>query len=231
MTMNTDTRKLSPEVSIILCTFDRKHLLPRALASVQKQKFRSWELILVDDGSTDGSERLLLSFQRKEPRSVYFRQPNKGLAEARNAGLNIAGGKYVTFLDSDDEYLPNHLQKRITYLHSHPDLDAVHGGLKPAGPREKQYVPDVNNPGGKIHVSLCHAAGTLVVKRTCLLSIKGFRQIPFSEDYDCIRRLEKRFAVRRVSFPTYLYHVDADNRLCDLFEEGGEERILQYRGR
>ncbi len=228
--MNGSHRMTAPSVSIILCTYNRKHLLPRALASVVRQTFSSWQLILIDDGSTDGSERLLLSFQKKEQRACYFRQPNHGSAHARNTGLKLATGTYVTFLDSDDEYASNHLEKRISFLRSHPEVDAIHGGLKPIGPKTKHYVPDVNRPGKKIHVSHCHAAGTLVAKRRSLLAIRGFRRIPFSEDYDCIQRLEKRFVVKRVHFRTYLYHLDSDNRLCDLYEKEGEKGILQYRG-
>ncbi len=227
--MRDNTKTNSPLVSVILCTFNRKHLLPRALDSVQKQTLSSWQLVVVDDGSTDGSERFLLPFHKNEHRSIYLRQPNQGLAKARNAGLKLATGTYVAFLDSDDEYLPGHLQRSVSFLQRNPDVDAIYGILKPVGPREKHYVPDVNRPGKRIHVSQCHAAGTLVAKRSRLLSIGGFRRIPFSEDYDCIRRLEKRFVVRRVPIRTYIYHVDADNRLCELYEREGEWGILRYR--
>lgn len=222
-------KKPSPLISIILCTFNRKRLLLRAIRSVLRQTYTSWELVIIDDGSTDGSERLILPLARKDPRIVYARHTNKGLAHSRNVGLKLAAGTYVTFLDSDDEYTRNHLALHVSHLQSHPALDAIFGGMKVVGPRAKHYVPDVNRPGKVIHVSKCHAAGTLFAKRECLSALRGFRKIPFSEDYDLIKRLENRFRVQRVSHPSYIYHVDSDNRLCDLFEKGGVAGILRYR--
>lgn len=222
--------KTSPVISIILCTFNRKRLLSRALRSVFRQTYRSWELIIIDDGSTDGSERLLLPLAQRDGRILYTRHANKGLAQSRNTGLKLARGKYVTFLDSDDEYRRDHLSLHLSHLQSHPKLDAIFGGMKVLGPRAKHHVPDVNKPGKVIHVSKCHAAGTLFAKRKCISALRGFREIAFSEDYDLISRLKRRFNVRRVHHPTYMYHVDAENRLCDLFEKDGVRGILRYRG-
>ena len=218
-----------PAVSIILCTYNRKRLLPRALRSVKRQTFHLWELVIVDDGSTDGSEKLLLSFARKNSRVVYIRHDNQGLAQSRNVGLALARGQYVTFVDSDDEYTRDHLARHMAYLQSHPSLHAVFGGMKIVGPRRKHFVPDVLRPGRRIHVSKCHAAGTLFAKRSSMAAVRGFRSIPFSEDYDLIRRLSRRFRVRRINIPSYIYHVDSKNRLCDLFEQGGAPRIQKYR--
>lgn len=219
----------SPLVSIVLCTYNRRKLLPRALRSVRKQTFRNWELIVIDDGSTDDSESFLRTFARSETRMRYRRHANMGLASSRNVGLQLARGTYVTFLDSDDEYTPRHLAKRVAYLQSHRDLDGIYGGMKIIGPRHRQYVPDVDRPGRKIHASRCHAAGTLMATRVSLAGVGGFRRIPFSEDYDLIDRLQQRCAVGKVGFRTYLYHVDSNNRLCDLYERGGAGLIQHFR--
>lgn len=223
------SRNTSPLVSIVLCTYNRRNLLPRALHSVREQTYRNWELIVIDDGSTDDSESLLRTFARSERRMKYRRHANKGLASSRNAGLKLARGTYVTFLDSDDEYTPGHLAKRVAYLQSHRNLDGIYGGMKIIGPRHRHYVPDVDRPGKKIHASRCHAAGTLLATRVSLAGVGGFRRVPFSEDYDLIDRLRQRCVLGRVGFRTYLYHVDSDNRLCDLFERGGAGAILHYR--
>lgn len=219
----------SPLVSIVLCTYNRRKLLPRALESVRRQTYKNWELIVIDDGSTDHSESLLRAFARREQRMRYRRHANRGLASSRNAGLRLARGTYVTFLDSDDEYTPRHLAKRVAYLRSHRTLDGIYGGMKIIGPRHKHYVPDVDRPGKRIHASRCHAAGTLMATKASLTSVGGFRRIPFSEDYDLIDRLQQRFVLGKVGFRTYLYHVDSDNRLCDLFEKGGAGEIQHYR--
>lgn len=219
----------TPLISIILCTFNRKRTLARAIDSVLRQTYKNWELVIVDDGSTDGSERLLKRYAQKDRRIDHMRQRNKGLAVARNTGLRRAQGQYVTFLDSDDEYTPRHLAQRLHFLRSHRYVDAVFGGMKVVGPRPQRFVPDIDRPGKRIHVSHCHAAGTLVATQSALLSLGGFRQIPFSEDYDLIRRLQEKYRVRRVAFRTYIYHVGAGDRLCEIFEREGVKGILRYR--
>lgn len=221
----------SPLISIVLCTYNRKALLPSALNSVHRQTYRNWELIAIDDGSTDGSAVVLRNHAREDKRVRVRRQSNKGLSKARNAGLRLARGKYITFLDSDDEYSPRHLSKRVAFLQSHPGLDGIYGGMKIVGPRQKRFVPDVDRPGKMIHASRCHAAGTLLATTRSLKAIGGFRSIAFSEDYDLIKRLAERFAIGKVGFRTYIYHVDAGSRLCDLFAKGGTEEIRRYRRR
>ncbi|MFN0158678.1 MAG: glycosyltransferase family 2 protein [Bacteroidota bacterium] len=223
--MHTNT----PLISIILCTFNRKRTLPAAIDSVLCQTHSDWELVIVDDGSRDGTERILKRYAQKEPRIRFIRQSNKGLALARNAGIRLARGRYVTFLDSDDEYTPRHIAKRMKFLRSHPDVDAVLGGMKIIGPVVQRFVPDVDHPGKRIHVSRCHAAGTLVVTRTILRALGGFRRLAFSEDYDMIKRLQRKYTVRRVSFKTYIYNVGGADRLCRIFEQGGAEGIRRFR--
>lgn len=218
-----------PLISIILCTFNRKRTLARAIDSVLCQTYKNWELVIVDDGSTDGSERLLRRYAQQDRRIDHIRQRNKGLALARNTGLRRAQGQYVTFLDSDDEYTPRHLAQRMSFLRSHRNVDALFGGMKVVGPRPQRFVPDIDRPGKRIHVSRCHAAGTLVATQSALLSLGGFRQIPFSEDYDLIRRLQENYRVRRVAFRTYVYHVGSNDRLCKIYERDGINGILHYR--
>lgn len=100
--------KKKPFFSIILPTCNREALLPRAIRSVMNQTFQDWELIVVDDGSTDETGTLVDSFS--DERIRYFFQENKGQGAATNAGIQLAEGQYICFLDSDDEYFPNHLE-------------------------------------------------------------------------------------------------------------------------
>jgi glycosyltransferase involved in cell wall biosynthesis len=218
-----------PGVSIILCTFNRARLIKRAISSVFNQTCSSWELIVVDDGSVDETAEIVLALARRDRRLTYIRHPNQGLAASRNVGLSLATGKYVGFLDSDDELKPKHIERRLSYLESHPAVGAVHGGLTCVGPRSKQYVADVTAPGKKIHVSKCFVAGTILARRSALTRVGGFRDVPFGDDFDLVRRLRRKQTVRRVRWPTYVYRTDAPDRLCDLYEEGGAGAILRFR--
>jgi glycosyltransferase involved in cell wall biosynthesis len=107
-----------PLVSIILPTYNREDTIRRAIASVQAQTFSDWELIVVDDGSSDGTVALI---EGCDPRLKLIRQQNQGTAGARNTALRASSGAYIAFLDSDDEWLPHHLELCVAFLEAHPE--------------------------------------------------------------------------------------------------------------
>jgi glycosyltransferase involved in cell wall biosynthesis len=102
----------SPEVSVVIPTFDRAHLLARAINSVLAQSVHDWEMILVDDGSTDHTAAIVANLTDCRIRYVRH-QANCGGAAARNTGMREARGNYLAFLDSDDEWLPEKLEKQL----------------------------------------------------------------------------------------------------------------------
>jgi glycosyltransferase involved in cell wall biosynthesis len=106
-----------PLVSVIMPTFNRADTIRRAIRSVQAQTFTNWELIVVDDGSTDNTVALI---EGRHPRLKLIRQENQGTAGARNAGLSASAGSYIAFLDSDDEWLPHHLELCVSFLEAFP---------------------------------------------------------------------------------------------------------------
>ena len=95
--------------SIILPTYNRAYLLPYAIESVIEQSYKNWELIIVDDGSTDNTRDLVKKYKKKDKRITYIYQDNSERSAARNNGILRASGEWVCFLDSDDKYLSNHL--------------------------------------------------------------------------------------------------------------------------
>ncbi|MDT8903972.1 glycosyltransferase family 2 protein [Anaeroselena agilis] len=98
-------------VSIIMPAYNVQEYIAASIESVIAQTYVDWELIVVNDGSTDGTEDVVLSYARKEPRIVYYRQSNQGAAAGRNKGLAMAGGRLVAFLDGDDLWHPLFLAK------------------------------------------------------------------------------------------------------------------------
>lgn len=199
------------------------------MASVASQTYGNWQLVIIDDGSGDGTGAQIIHEWSKESRILYAWHDNRGLALARNAGIQLSRGEYVTFIDSDDEFAPAHIEKRVAYLQSHPDIDLLFGGFRLRGPRARQYAPDVEHPGRKIHLSKCDPGSTIFARRRCMQTLGGFREIPFAEDHDLFARAREHFRVKKVHYPTYIYHVDSPNRLCDLYGEKGELGILQFR--
>jgi glycosyltransferase involved in cell wall biosynthesis len=106
-----------PRVSIVMPTYNRKDTIGRAIASVQAQHFGDWELVIVDDGSTDGTRDMV---EALDPRIHLIVQENKGVGGARNTGLAASRGELIAFLDSDDAWTPHHLQLTSAFFDAHP---------------------------------------------------------------------------------------------------------------
>lgn len=118
-------------VSIILPTYNRAAFLSEAFESIRNQQFADWELIVVDDGSTDNTRELVAGLTRSISQPVhYIYQENQGAYGARNAGLDHAKGKYVAFYDSDDIWLPHHLADCAEALETNPEVDWVYGACR-----------------------------------------------------------------------------------------------------
>jgi glycosyltransferase involved in cell wall biosynthesis len=120
-----------PRVSVILIFLNEERFLEEAIASVRAQTFAAWELLLVDDGSTDGSSAIARRFASAEPARIrYLEHPghaNLGMSAARNRGLGEARGDLVAFLDADDVWLPERLARGAALLDAHPEADMVYG--------------------------------------------------------------------------------------------------------
>lgn len=116
-----------PTVSIILPCFNRSRFLSQAIGSIQAQSYRSWDLVIVDDGSTDDTAEVVESLVgRLGPRATFVRQPNAGPYGARNTGIDLAKGDYIAFFDSDDVWEPDYLSACMTAAAASPDIDWVY---------------------------------------------------------------------------------------------------------
>lgn len=114
--MILESKVLEPEISVIIPTYNRLDFLKEAVKSVQEQSYLNFELIVVDDGSTDGTSEFL---ENAVVKSII--QENRGVSVARNAGIRVAKGKYITFLDSDDSWQKNKLQRQVEFMTTHTD--------------------------------------------------------------------------------------------------------------
>ncbi|MEJ2283153.1 MAG: glycosyltransferase family A protein, partial [Desulfobacterales bacterium] len=108
----------NPLVSVIIPTFNRGWIIQEAIDSVLAQDFTDFELILVDDGSTDDTGQILEAYGRD---LTVYRQSNRGVSAARNRGIAAATGRLIAFLDSDDLWLPRKLSSQVDFFNSNPD--------------------------------------------------------------------------------------------------------------
>ncbi|MDE5554956.1 MAG: glycosyltransferase [Muribaculaceae bacterium] len=140
-----------PAISVIVPVYNSQSYLKECVESVLTQSFSEWELILVDDGSTDDSNSICQRYASTDHRVRVISKPNGGLSSARNAGLDIATGKYVFFLDADDELYPYSLSLlydiaesnnaditigRAAYTATKPDCDTAHSKVSLVSPRQ-----------------------------------------------------------------------------------------------
>jgi glycosyltransferase involved in cell wall biosynthesis len=119
-----------PTVSVITIFLDAERFLPEAVESVLRQDFHDWELLLVDDGSSDASTGLARSFAQGDPRIRYLQHPgheNRGMGTSRNLGLAHARGGYLVCLDSDDWLFPGALSRHVEMFDAHPSAAMVYG--------------------------------------------------------------------------------------------------------
>ncbi len=118
--------KQPPLVSVVMPTYNRVTLLPRSIQSILDQTYTNFEFIIVDDGSTDETAKLLQSYQQKDPRIVILtNEKNMGISYSRNRGTDAAKGKYVAIMDSDDYSEPERLEKSVAFLEKHSDYISV----------------------------------------------------------------------------------------------------------
>jgi glycosyltransferase involved in cell wall biosynthesis len=124
----------APEVSVVVIFKDAEDFIEDAIESVRAQTFRSWELLLVDDGSTDKSTSIALRHAEQDGQRVrYLEHPghaNRGMSAARNLGVSHARGEFVAFLDADDVLLPTALERQVALLRTHPRIGMVYGPLE-----------------------------------------------------------------------------------------------------
>lgn len=204
-------KNYKPIVSVVMPTFNRKIYLERSIKSVINQFFRNWELIIVDDGSTDDSFELIDKYILEYENIRYLRHSNRKPPLTFNAGIQASVGKFITFLGSDDEYKPEHLEKRIDFLNSNPSIDLIHGGIEIIG---HPYVKDKNDLSKEIHLSYCVIGGTFFGKRNVFFDLDGFRNLSYSDDSDFYERAEKKYKIMKVDFPTYVYYRDTPDSIC-----------------
>jgi glycosyltransferase involved in cell wall biosynthesis len=199
-----DELNSGPFFSVIITTFNRAFLVIRALKSVIAQTEKDWEVIIEDDESTDDTYFQLLPYLREYSDIKYIRQNHKGEAHTKNAGIRSAKGKFITFLDSDDEFELHHLEFRKAVLNKHPSVQFLYGGVTIIG---NQYVPDRFNYGDEVNLSDCVIGGTFFIERNIAVYLHGFKDILVGADADLFDRAVKHHInMMKVVEPTYIYH-------------------------
>lgn len=211
------TEKQDHLVSVILPVYNRKHLLERTLQSIVNQTFKDYELIIVDDGSIDNIEEIIFPYLKRYQNFKYVRHSNRDVALSRNTGILISQGTYITFIDSDDEYKVEHLERMVAFMQANSDVDFIHSFPKIIGDEREMWLPNADDGITLIHAKDCVFPGTFFAKKEVFLQLDGFKDIPF-EDSDLYKRIisSGRFKVQKLKERTYIYYRNiADSRSKD----------------
>ena len=193
----------NPLVSVIIPTYNRSTVISRAIQSIIKQDYDNWELLIVDDGSNDGTPDIVESYIREDKRIKYFYQSsNQGACVARNEGIKNACGDFITFLDSDDEYLPDKLRAQLDLFYTSPvkNLGVVSCGMDHVNPDGLVYISKIPKFNGNVLDRLLSkkyvGAGTpslMIHKKIVDDGIFFDPKMPAGQDYDFLVRVSQKY--------------------------------------
>ncbi len=209
----------SPLVSIILPTYNRERVLQKAVESILLQTFQNFELIIVDDGSTDNTEKMIR--QTFEDGRIKFHRylPNQGATHARNVGINHAVGQFIAFQDSDDVWTPDKLMKQVTVIQSAPDdIGAVYTAYYRDENGKMTYMP-AEKTGRSIASKavsrlfyLFVATPTVLLKKECLENVGSFDEsLPRLQEWELWIRLSEHCGFQYIDEPLVVSRYQPDS--------------------
>ena len=222
-----------PAVSAIITTFNRSRFLRKAVASVLAQEYGDFELIILDNSSTDDTESVVAGFA--DTRIVYVRHAPMGISAARNLGLKTARGKYVGFLDDDDEWLPGKLARQVgLFEKSGPDVALIYGGfhrIRSDGAIYDTFAPRLRGDVfmGYVcgHDTLTGSASNPLMRRELMGKIGGYDEnIKTSEDWEFYIRLASRYKFDFIAEPVLNIRAHAGARLGDRLLDAAETELI-----
>ena len=201
--------KLSPLVSVIIPCFNHGKYLPIAISSVRSQTHDHWEIIVVNDGSTDNTAEIVKEY----PDVKYVFQENEGLSAARNAGIKVSSGKYLLFLDADDYLYENGISDNVVILEKHPSVAFVSGAHKKVDSEGKVLDDSLSTPGNNHFEALLQGNyigmhATVLYQRWLFVDYKFDQTLDACEDYDLYLRIARNFPVMHHNnfVAAYVFH-------------------------
>jgi glycosyltransferase involved in cell wall biosynthesis len=207
--------KKNPIVSVIIPTYNRANLVGKAIKSVLNQTYQNFEVIIVDDGSTDNTEDVVRGFPDKRVKYIKKYKKNKGISVARNLGIKVALGKYIALLDSDDEWLPEKLDKQIKVFKSEfPEVGVVYSNtlyIDESGKNINRKLRNSKKAEGYIYEDLLEkycvgSPSSFLIKKECFDRVGLFDDLlSGQEDWDMWIRIAKYYKFTLIKIPLVKY--------------------------
>jgi glycosyltransferase involved in cell wall biosynthesis len=212
-----------PLVSVIMLSYNHKEYIGHAINSVSNQDFQDWELVVIDDASTDESQQLIKSFSERDERvRAIYHENNRGIAASTNEGIDSARGKFIAFLDSDDVWNSDKLTAQLALLKEDEDLVVWSEGdlinesgsfigqkfTEIHGARNKKKSGDILQPlieGNYIFQS------SFIMKRENLIGIRFNEGLKYLNDYQFVVELANRYKFKFIDESLAMYRVHSSN--------------------
>jgi glycosyltransferase involved in cell wall biosynthesis len=215
----------NPKVSVIIPTYNRAHLIDKAIKSVLNQTYQDYEIIVVDNASTDNTKEVVKGFNNFKIRYIYYCD-NRGSSVARNIGIRASHGEYIALLDSDDEWLPEKLDRQVEVLQNEsPEVGVVYSDVLYIDENSKNMNRKLRNPKkeGYIYEDLLggNCVGTpsaLLIKKECFHRFGLFDDLlKYHEDWDMWIRIAKYYRFVFIEVPLVKYRLHS-NRISENLE-------------
>lgn len=225
----------TPLVSIIIPAYKAADYIEETINSVLQQTYQNLELIVVDDGSPDHQDDLIWPYVEADKRVQYVQQQNSGVSVARNNGFSQCKGDFIAFLDADDVWLPNNLEKKLALFAQDPELGLVHSDLAVIDADSKLTGETKSGKEGYILDDLLAWNGTciptpssILVKREVVEKVGGFdRQLSNAADQEFFFRVANAYKIGRVPEVTWHYRVH-DNNMHSNIAVMEKDSLLAY---
>ena len=217
---------MAPQVSINICCYNSEKYLEETLQSVCAQTCEDWELVVVNDGSTDSTEQIVGKYKAEGWPIVYHAQANAGLGRARNRALELSRGEYIAFIDHDDLWQPDKMDRQLALLRARPDVGVVYSNsysIDASGRITGTCLQPHQFFRGDVFEDLLLVRFippwlTVVFRREALIAAGPFLPYRIVEDYDILLRLAARFPFDYVMDPlaSYRSHLSQSSRHYDV---------------
>ena len=213
---------MKPTVSINLCVFNGENYLREALGSIVSQTYKDWELVVINDGSSDSTEAIVYEFINRGYPIVYRYQENKGLGYSRNEALKRSQGEYIAFIDHDDTWMLQKLEKQMGLFHTNPKVGLVYSDCYFAYPDGKKVLGSKFFNFRRGHVFKEMLAGnfivlsTAVVRKDLVNEFGGFPHYSVAEEFALFLKIAYEHPVDFIDEPLVKYRYHEGNVSKDL---------------
>jgi glycosyltransferase involved in cell wall biosynthesis len=220
---------MSPRVSINLCCYNSEKYLRETLNSIVNQTYKDWQLVVINDGSSDSTESIIYEYIKQGHPIIYRYQENKGLGHSRNEALKYSQGEYIAFIDHDDIWLMDKLQKQVSILENNPEAGFIYGNYYIMKGNRKILVLRTQQPQGNVFGHFLYrypvAIVTTMIRKKAIAGSEDFfdTNLSLAEDFDFFLRLLYKSRAIYQNEPVAIYRVHPGMNSIKFMEQWPDE--------